>query len=819
MLSRLESVSQDLRVAARSLRRFAVPNASLVLLLGLGIGATTAVLTLVERVLLAPLSAPEPEQLVLLRRVDASGDRADGFPIALVDVLRGASRSVSSLSAYDYTRMDVRARSSTEPATGRLVSGSGFALIGARPLLGRSLGIGDDLPSRANVAMLSFGYWQRRFGGDASVIGSVIDVDGAPVTIVGVLSPDFTGLSVGEAPEDLWLPMAMHPTLGLKDHQEVGLIGRIARNSAPSAAAAKLTSLYRSAQQTGVVRERQIAPGDNRSRIEVEPAAQGLADLPHRLQQPLRLLLAAALLLLIVTWTNAAGLLAARTRTRVRELAVRLAIGASRLRLAQQLLIENVLITGLGSIAGALAAWWFVPVLVRVLVQDGMPMIDPAPDLRVVGIVAGLAIALALLFALAQLAVATRSDLNATLRSGRSVSESRSLASAGRALVAAQLAISLVLILDGLCVADAVHRVAESNPGFDREHVLIFWLFPSARGYAGVREQTLYRAVTERLALLPGARGASLVRYRPGIAREATCRAPVTAESPADVFVNVVGPAYFTAMSIPVIAGRDLSWSDGAGAPAVAIISQTTARRLFPERSPIGARLQLPDGSRDGAEVVGVVGDVSTYPMTPGQGTASSCDVYVPIGQARAADLGQMNFVVRAAVSSPTALTPAVRAAVASIDPELSVLGPESEAEVLHGFYAREESLSWLILGISVIAVIVGVAGLYGTLTLGVAMRLRELGIRIALGATSGDVQRLVIRQAASIVVVGVVLGLLATGGSVAVLRHVVFGLDRIRGGPAVTAMGALTLAALLASFFPVRRAAAVDPALIVREE
>ena len=800
------------------MRRFAVPTASLALLLALGIGATTAVLTLVERVLLAPLSAPQPEQLVLLRRVDASGERADGFSTALVDVLRRASRSLASLSAYDYTRMDVRVGSATEQATGRLLSGSGFALIGARPLLGRSLGSGDDVPNRANVAMITFGYWQRRFGEDPGVIGTAISVNGIPVTIVGVLSPDFSGLSVGEVPEDLWLPMAMHPTLALKDHQEVGLIGRLPAGESRQAAAAELTSLYRDAQRSSIVTERAGTANDNRSRIDVEPAAQGLADLPHRLQQPLRLLLAAALLLLVVIWTNAAGLLAARTRVRVRELAIRLAIGASRVRLAQQLLVENIVITGLGSAAGALAAWWFVPLLVRVLVQDGMPMIDPAPDLRVIAVVAALAVTLALFFALVQLTLATRWDLGATLRGGRGVSESRSLASAGRMLVAAQLAISLVLILDGLGVADAVRRVAAVDPGFDREHVLIFWLFPNARGYAGAREQGLYRAVVDRLAQLPGARGASLIRYRPGIARDAACRPPLSTESPADVYVNVVGPGYFSAMGIPFLAGRDLGWSDDASAPAVAIVSQTTAQRLVPGRSAIGARLQLPDGSRNSVEIVGVVGNVSTYPMTPGQGTASSCDVYVPIGQASVSHLGQMNFVVRAAGSNPTSLTPSVRAAVANIDPELPVIGPEAATDALHGFYAREESLSWLILGFSIVAVIVGVTGLYGTLTLGVTMRLREIGIRIALGATAGDVRRLVTRQAASILVVGVALGLLATGGSVVVLRTVVFGLDGMRGGPALVALGALTTAALIASLLPIRRAAAIDPVLILRE-
>ena len=190
-------------------------------------------------------------------------------------------------------------------------------------------------------------------------------------------------------------------------------------------------------------------------------------------------------------------------------------------------------------------------------------------------------------------------------------------------MVSAQLAISLLLLLDGLGVADAVRRVAAAHPGVDSERVLIFGLFPKSRGYVGAREQTLYRSVAERLAQIPDARRASVVRYRPGIARDATCRPTTAADAPADVFVNVVGPGYFTTMGIPFLAGRDLRWSDGPSTPAVAVIGATTARRLFPGRSPIGARLRLPNGSGDGVQIVGIVGDVSTYPMTATQATSA----------------------------------------------------------------------------------------------------------------------------------------------------------------------------------------------------
>ena len=819
MLDRIEGIGQDIRYARRSLRRFALPNGALALLLALGIGTIAAVLTLVERVLLAPLSAPHARELVLLHRVTATGNPSDGFSLALVDLLRRNARAVSALTAYDYTRLDVRVGATTEPATGRLLSGDGFDLLGVRAALGRSLGSSDDVPGRAAVAMLSFGYWQRRFGADPSVVGSTVVLNQLPVAIVGVLPASFTGLSVGQAPEDLWLPMTMHATLGLNDHQEVGLIGRLVPGANERSAAAELTTMYRDAERAGIVSDSARGTSNDRSRIDVMLSPQGLADLSHRLTTPLHVLLGAATLLLLVIWTNAAGLLAARARLRTREIAVRLAIGMSRARAVQQLLIENLVVTVAGSALGAIAAWWVVPALVRALVEDGdVPMINAAPDAPLIFALAGLALGGALLFAVLQAALATRLDLSAVLRAGRGPTQGRSLLRAGRVLVATQLALSLVLVLDGLLVADAVRRVAAANPGFDGEHVLMFWIFANSPGYTGAREQLAYREIAERLASIPGARSASLVRYRPGLYRSAPCRLGATPNDAAQVFVNVVGPSYFTTMGIPVLAGRDFTWADGATNPRVTIISEKAARSLFPGRSPIGSRLRIGDGDNGDAEIVGVVGSVKSYPMRPSVGVTPTCEAYVPVGQAATANLGQMNFVVKTS-GDPSSSAPGARSVVASVDPTLSTVGAESGASVIRSYFGRDQALSWLAVGFSIVAILVAAMGLYGTLTLGVTMRLRELGIRVALGATASNARRLVVSDAGKIVVAGSVLGLVATAISVAFLRSIIFGLDDVRAVPIGAAVVVLGVSALLASYLPARRASAVDPVLVLREE
>ena len=814
----LETLALDLRFGVRAFRRYAIANLALVLLLTIGIGATASVLTLMGRVLLAPLPVPRPDELVLLRRITPTGTRADGFSLPVGDALRVGARTLSALTAYDNTRLDLRAGAVSEPVSGRLLSGAGFAMLGVRPWAGRSLGTDDDRPGRPAVAMMSFAYWQRRFAADLDVIGTTVAVNGTPVTIVGVLRPDFNGLAVGEAPEDLWLPMAMHPTFALKDHREVGLLGRLGRDVTLARAAAELTALYRGASASGI--ERIADPRDaSRTGVNVVAARQGLAELPKMLSWPLRLLLGAATLLLLVICANGAGLLAARARARAHEIAVRLAMGVSRSRLFQQLLVENALVTVLGVLLGALAAWWSTPFLVRLLVMDAAtPMIDPTPDARVVVALGSFAVVAAVAFAAIQVVIATRADLSIALRSGRGQSRGRSVARLGRMLVAGQLALSLVLVLDSLLVADAVRRIARVDPGFDREHVIMAWTFAGTRGYSGDRERTLYRTLAERFAAAPGAREASVVRYRPGLPRRATCRASDTPGGSPDVFVNAVGPRYFSTMGTRLVAGREFAWSDDAAAPAVAIVAQRVAKSLFEGRSPIGARMLLPNGPAHGVEVVGVVGDAALYHVRPGVGTTAGCDVYVPVAQASAGFLGQMNVVVRAA-ADPAALVPDLRAILASVDPSLSLGAPTTTATLVHGYYGRHEALSRFALGFSGVAILVAAVGLYGVLALGVAARLRELGIRAALGATRSDAIGLIMAEAMSVLVAGGSIGLVASLASTRALRGAVFGLETLHVAPTLVSLTVLALATLAAAYVPARRAALVDPASALRQE
>lgn len=818
---RMNHLATDLRVAMRGFRRTPTFALTVVLLLALGIGATAAAVTLVQRVLLQPLPVPHPERLFLVKHSMPDGGQSGGFSLPLDDALRRQPRSLS-LAAYDFTRLNVRIGQEPELTDGRLVSGSMFALLGVQPMLGRTISDGDDTRARGSVAVLSYGYWVRRFAADPSVIGRTIAMNAMPFTVIGVMPESFGGIAAGRVPESIWVPMAMHPLVGLKDHDEVGLIARLPAGVTRDAAQAELTAAYAGLLEQGI--GTQTGEGSTRlhetARIDLVPAAQGAGALAGELGGPLRLVLAIAVLLLLVICANVAGLFVVRAIARAREIAIRLALGVSRGRLIQQLLVESLVLSGVGGGLGVIGAWFGMHALIRLIAPaPGSLVVDMAPDALTLAVVAAASVLTALLFGMLPAALALRVDFISTLRaSGKSSGGGIGVSRFTRSLVVLQLALSLVLVLDTTLLAGAIGRLSAADPGFEREHVLLFRTYPVALGYSGSRELSLYQNLSARLVALPGVSGASVVRRPLGLSSAAPCAPSAPSGAPLHVASLAIGPHLLQTMGVPLRLGREFEWTDDRSHPPVVIVSEAVARSAFGTESAIGSRLRYAGGPAAGAEVVGVARDVRSYDLESGNVAVVRCEIYLPVGQSPESELGQMTFVIRT-IGDPTALAPAVRRAVSEVEPNLSLFGLGSASATVHDLYAREASLSTFGLAFSITALVIAAVGLYGTLAYSVAARTREIGIRMALGGTRWSSMRLVVGATARVVIWGIVIGLGGAVVSSRALETLLFGLTTLSAGPITFSIVALAVIALGAACVPARRAARIDPAIALRIE
>jgi predicted permease len=849
---------QDLRYGLSMLWKTPGFTAIAVLSLALGLGANTALFSVVDAMLLKKLPVKEPERLVLLKSLagpnfsagsytgNSNRDPATGttimtsFPYQSYVRLREQESVLSDVFAFGNVSLNLNADGQADVVSGQAVSGNYYAALGVQAALGRTITDSDDNAAASPVAVLSHRYWQRRFGSDPSVVGKQVSLNNVAFTIVGVTPPGFEGTMQVGSSLDVSIPIAWESQVSAERSRMQGgvwwlrLMGRLqARATVEQARAALEGAFHQSVLEHRAARQAQgqspARPLDPKDypRLAVDSGSQGEMNTRQYYAPSLYMLLGVVGLVLLIACANIANLLLSRTASRQKEIAVRLALGANRWRLVRQLLTESVLLAGLGGVVGVLFALWVKDGLLAVSAwgSRGMRALNPHLDWRVLGFTLALSAVTGILFGLAPAWRATRIDLTPVLKdTGRSSSvASRSLLS--KSLVVAQVAMSFLLLVGAGLFLRTLINLQRVEPGFNTRNLLLFGIDPSLIGYKGERLTNLYKQMAERLESVPGVRSVTFSRvallsgsmsgrsfYLPG----ATASADGGRDASGNAHLHQVRENFLEAMEIPLLAGRGLRAQDDERAPRVAVVNQTFARRYFHNENPVGKRFSFDSPNRAEIEIVGLVKDAK-YAR---QRDEIPPTVYLSWLQELRA-VGGVTFEVRTA-GDPTASIAAVRQAVREVDGNLPLNNVRTQVEQADETLSMERLFARLVSLFGLLAQQLASIGLYGVLAYSVSQRTHEIGIRMALGANRRDVLKMILRQGMTLTLIGVVLGLV---GAYVLTKYLESLTKMLYGvGPSdpltfsVIAM-LLTLVALAACYVPARRATRVDPMVALRYE
>jgi len=775
----LEELFQDLAYALRTLRRSPVFTLVAVLSLALGIGANTAIFSLIDALLLRNLPVREPARLVAVgdpARVGSlsSGSvRNDLFSCPLYAQIRDQNQVFTDVFASGRTgKLIVGIAPASEPnetARGRFVSGNYFSLLGVGAVRGRTFTAQEDrVAGAAPFVVISHAYWQRRFARDDAVVGRRITLNGYPFTIVGIAPPEFFGDIVGVATE-IWIPLSMqgqvNPGRVYKDRWDVGwllLMGRLKPGVSIAQARAEINVLFPRilAERAGSSFSRDLLPRSGSMRVEVTPGAGGFSLLRREFSQPLFTLMAIVALVLVVACANVANLLLERAMARQKEIAVRLALGAGPARLIRQLLTESVLLSGLGGLLGLLFSLWAGTALLRLVDASTSAALDLHPDPLVLAFTAGVSLLTGLLFGLAPAFRATRVELAPILKeSARSVAGSGSGERwpLGKLLVVAQFAVSLLLLMGAGLFVRTLQNLQRLDLGVVRDGLLLVNVDPVAAGYKGARLETFPREMTERLAALPGVSAVTFSENGifSGTESATTVRIQGFKSPPAgDPSVNYdrVGAGYFQTVGVPLRDGRDIGPRDGVGAPRVAVINEAMAKQYFGVGSPLGKHLVVAGPPDLEYEIVGVARDVRDHDLR----AAVPPRFYIPLLQSADLDVAP-NFEIRA--GEPATLVEPVRRAIQDFDRNLPMRDVHPLATMIDDSITNERIIARLSAVFGLLALLLAALGLYGVISYTIARRVNEIGIRMALGAGRGRVLWMVLRETLLLALAGIALG------------------------------------------------------------
>jgi putative ABC transport system permease protein len=802
--SMVEDIWQDVRYGARLLRRSPGFTATAIGILALGIGANTAIFTLINAVMLRPLPVRAPEQLVEPLSKHPADPRMNGFSWDFYEHVRDHNHVFTDVVGVSPARFEiVRDGAGVETLDGEYVVGTLFPVLGLQPAIGRLIDPQDAQASAAPVAVVSWSYWKSRFNLDPAILGATIKVNGAPATIVGVTPRAFIGLQPGVMPA-IWMP-ASRP-MGLR------LMARLRPGVPIEQARAEMAVLHRPRLE-----ELARKSGDAQwlqSRMDLEPASAGFAALRDRFATPLRILMAVVGLILLIACTNVASMVLARGAGRRQEMAVRVSLGAGRLRLARQVLTESLLLSVTGSLLGLVLGYFGADALVRIMTSGRAPVGWPphlelqlAPDMRVLLFISGVALATGVLFGLAPAWSAFTSAPIAALRETGSAGERKSRRLFGQGLVAAQVALSVVLLSAAGLLVGHLSNLRNLNLGFQRESVLIVTLNPRGSGYDRTQLSRLYRDLLDRLHAIPGVRSATLAGVTPieGGAASRFAKVEGSEEKPEErrrLWQNWVGPKYFETLGTPLVAGREFQFED-AGRPRVAIVNQAMARHYFGDASPLGKHLTFENDAVP-FEIVGVVGDAKYADLHE----AAPQTVYLNAFQERGV---ASTFALRTSVA-PTAVAPEVRRAVTEVLPNVRVAKVTTLADQVDASILLERVLAMLSGLFGALGASLAAMGLYGLLAYTVARRTGEIGVRMALGATERHVTRMVLKGALGLVGAGLVAGVPIALWAGRLASSLVENLQAGRALPIAFAALAMAGVALLAAYVPARRAARINP-------
>jgi predicted permease len=835
-------LAQDLRYALRTLTRARGFTAVVILTLGLGIGANTAIFSLMDQVLLRRLPVADPAALVQLDGPGPwSGRTFDvrTFSYPMYRDLRDRNTVFSGLVAQLGTPATLGFLNQSERVDAELVTGNTFEVLGVGPLLGRTLNEGDDrIPGGHPVVMLGYGYWQRRFAGNPGVIGLGVTLNGTPMTIVGIAPPGFAGVMSATA-VDVFVPMmmkaALTPTLDdLNDRRSrfVRVVGRLKPGVTPTAAKAGLDVIYQQINEQELQDVFTDATDSFRTRFRAKtlilhPAARGLSNARQDFSAPLIMLMAMVGLVLLIACANVANLLLTRATTRQKEMAVRLALGAPRWRLVRQTLTEGLVLALAGGIVGVLLSIWLGDLLLAMLPSDSLSRsISTAPDLRVGAFTLVIALVTAVGFGLVPALQNAGVELNKTMREmGAATGGGIRQARLRKSLVVAQVALSMLLVAGGGLFARSLYNLQHLNRGFDSSSLVSFSVDPSLSGYDQARIRQFGDRLLADVRALPGVTSASLAEVAALTNRNARRTIEVLNYTPAqgedmNAWANKVAPDYFRTMRLPLLAGREFTERDTAGAPLVAIVNEAFARRFFGAENPIGRRFGWSAiDNPAGIEIVGVVKDAFYSSVRQGSRGPEETPIFAYAPFAQGERLSEMTVYVRATPEAMAGLPDQLRRTVRAADSSLPVFDMQAVDTTVEQSLFTERMLALLSAAFGLVATLLAAIGLYGVMAYTVSRRTREIGIRIALGAERSTVLWLVLREVVLITVAGIALAIPAALGLSTLVRSQLFGVSAT--DPWTIALASLVLGAvaLVAGWLPARKAARVQPILALRTE
>ena len=821
----------NLRVVLRAMIRAPVFSAIAILSLALGIGANTAMFSLLDQFLLRSLPVKNPQELVFLyhpgpAQGSVSNDE-DGGPSFSYPMFREMQKDQTPFSGLAGTRAmgaSLAFRNHAVPGTARLVSGNYFELLGVQPAMGRLFTEDDDRTEGGQpVVALSYSYWISRFAGDASALNQTMIVNGYPMTIVGVAQKGFLSERLGDSP-DIYAPISMKKALtpdwdAFQDRKNywVTLFARRKPGVTLAQADAAINATYRGQLEKDIQLLKQPSPSTlQRFR------QYGRGGLREQSREPLLLLIGMTAMVLLICCANVANLQLARAAARTREIAVRLAMGASRAQLVRQLLLESCLLAVAGGGLGLGVAYWTLRALIAALpASDGLQsFLTPSLDLGVLAFCFALSLVTGLAFGLFPALQSTRPDLVPALKSQSGQSSATGSANAFRkSLVTAQIGISLVLLICAGLFARTLTNLSSIDLGLKVDHLLTFSLSPKQNKYTDQATAQLYEQLTGRLAAIPGTRLVSAANT-PAIAGTTNSQnitvegyTPPTDDA-ADSNSDLVGPDYFRTMGTPLIAGREFTPADNLAAPKVGIVNEAFVRHFLANQNPLGRHIALSTGDKvkPDIEIVGVVKDAKYAEMREAPPRA----FYIPYRQMKR----QYNlfFYLRTAIE-PQQIGGQIRREVAALDSNLPIRDLKTMQNQIDENLIAERLLSSLTGSFAGLATLLAAIGLYGVLAYNVSRRTREIGIRMALGAETGHVRGLVIREVAIMLAIGTVAGLASAAGTGLLIRSQLYGLPY--WDPSVYALATVILwaIALVAAYIPARRATNVDPMVALRYE
>jgi predicted permease len=835
----LESVWRDVRYAMRQLRRS--PGFAIVALLtlALGIGANAGIFTLLDAVLLKSLPVPHPEQLFLIKQGDHAVEKSR-LPYPFFARVRGQLPDGVAMAAMAWPDDFYVSTGNQQPerAMGQLVSGNYFQVFETWPVLGRLLTSDDDVRlGGAAVAVISYGYWQQHFGGDPAVIGRGMTVNSVPFTIVGVAARGFFGARAGAEP-DFWMPLMMQADVHYHDHysdisgepykpwipQEnirwLQFVVRVGDASALPQLTTVLNQQYRHDLEAMLpyLRDPDQRQSMLRTHLTLESGQRGFANLRQEFAQPLLLLMGMAAMVLLIACANIANLLLARAAGRRRALAVQLSMGASRARLIRQTLTECLLLSCCGGVLGIAVAFWCTSVLPRWASAGGVAIpLHLVPDARVLTFSVVVTMATGLLFGLAPALQSAHVDPASVLKaSAPSISGQEGRWSLRKMLVAAQVALSLVLLVGAGMFLRTLENYSRLNPGFDRDHLLSVHLDTHLVNYQTADFPSLYRELIDRMEAIPGVRSADVT----------TCSLVSGCLDSSDVIlagedgqknvlanaqVNSVSLHYFTTVGIRLLRGRGFATTDNAAAPKVCLVNQTFAGRYLGTGNPVGRRFSYADTSSGFYEIVGVVADARVNDIRE----AAPPIIYFPIAQ----NPGNIDGLEIRTMAAPQWIAGQARQAVADVDHRIPVVHVSTLNEEVNDNLSQQRLIARLTAIFGLLALGLACLGLYGVMSYIVQRRTSEIGVRLALGSSRTNVLWLVLKETFALVSAGGLLGLVLSIAAMHLAAGFLFGLSPEDPVTMGSAAALLYLVSIAAGFFPARRAASVNPVEALRAE